>query len=110
MTRDWIAAAAGPIAWFSALVASWMLAPAAHEAGSLGPLYAIDAAALVVAVAAGAVAMGRVRRLRRLPPGDRRVQRDHFVAVSAVALSALSIVLVIGLALPNFLLLPGAEP
>jgi hypothetical protein len=110
MTRDWIAAAAGPIAWFACHVASWMLAPPAHETGSVAPLLAIDAVALAVAIAAGVVALRRARSLYRTPPVDRAVQRARFVAISGVALSALSIILMIGLALPTFLLLPGAEP
>ena len=31
MTRAWAAVFAGPLAWFAAHVASWMLAPPAHR-------------------------------------------------------------------------------
>jgi hypothetical protein len=110
MTRDWIAAAAGPLAWFASHVASWMLAPPAHDKGDVAPLLTVDAAALAIAIAAGIVAWRRVRSLHHTPPVDRRLQRARFLAVSGVALAALSILLVLGLALPIFLLLPGAEP
>jgi hypothetical protein len=100
MTRDWIVLAAGPLAWFAALVADWMLTPGAHEAGSVAALYAIDAAALVVALVACALA---ARRLRANAP-------DRFVVVAGLGIAALSAVLVIGLAIPLVLLLPGAEP
>lgn len=110
MTRDWFAVFAGPLAWFAAHVASWMLAPGAHETASIVGLYLVDLAALVIAVAAGVSALGRVRALRGVPPSDRRTQRVWFVATCGLGLSALSIVLVIGLSLPMLLLGPGAEP
>jgi hypothetical protein len=110
MRRDWIFAAAGPLAWFIAHVASWMLTPGAHETAGLAALYAIDAAALVVAVTAGAGALGRLRSLGRAAPADRHVQRARFLALSGLGLSGMSIVLIIGLAAPYLLLLPGAEP
>lgn len=109
-TRDWLAIAAGPLAWFAAHVASWMIVPGAHEAGRLAALRTIDAVALVIAVVAGAMALGRLRAVYRLPPAAPGVQRARFLAASGVALSALSVLLVTGLALPTFLLLPGAEP
>jgi hypothetical protein len=110
MTRDWFSVAAGPLAWFAAHVASWMIVPGAHEAGRLAMLRTIDAVALAIASIAGALALARFRALYRLSPADPRVQRARFLAASGVALSALSVVLVLGLALPTFLLLPGAEP
>jgi hypothetical protein len=110
MRRDWFAVFAGPMAWFAAHAASWLLVPGAHEAGDLAALYAIDAIALAIAVAASMIALGRTRALLRESPADRRVQRARFVAISGLALSALSVLLVIGLALPVFLLSPGAEP
>jgi hypothetical protein len=110
MKRDWFAVAAGPLAWFIAHVASWMLVPGAHETGSLAAVYVIDAVAIAVSAVAGAIALGRVRALRRDPPAGRGAERMRFVAASGVALSALSILLVIGLTLPVVLLIPGAEP
>jgi hypothetical protein len=108
--RDWFAVAAGPLAWFAALVASWILVPGAHEAGRLTTLRTIDAVALAIASVTGALALARFRALYRRPPADPSVQRARFLAASGVALSALSVVLLISLALPTFLLLPGAEP
>jgi hypothetical protein len=110
MRRDWFALVAGPLAWFCAHVGSWMLAPGAHEAGRVAGLYVIDGAALAISIIAGVFALGRVRVLFRGPPGDRHVQRARFLAASGLALSALSILLLLGLTLPLLLLSPGAEP
>ena len=110
MTRDWFAVAAGPVAWFCAHVASWMLAPGAHEAGSVAGLCVIDAVALAIAVLAGVLALGRIRALRDASPDDPTASRAGFLARSGLGLSALSIVLIVGLALPVFLIAPGAEP
>jgi thiol:disulfide interchange protein len=110
MKRDWVTMIAGPMAWFVALVASWVVTPPAHESGRLEALRAMNLVALAIAIIACALAVMRVRALSRLTPADRHAQRARFVAGCAVALSALSILLVIGLALPTFLLVPGAEP
>lgn len=110
MTRDWAAVFAGPLAWFAAHVASWMLVPPAHRTGGRTAMFAIEAVALAIAVVAGLSALARARRLGRAPADDRRAQRNQFLAVAGVALSAISIVLMIGLTLPNFMLIPGAEP
>jgi hypothetical protein len=110
MTRDWLAVAAGPLAWLVAHVASWMIAPGAHDAGGVVSLFVIDTVALAIAIVGGLVAARRLRALKRQPPVDRRVERARFVALCGLALSALSILLVIGLMLPLGLLVPGAEP
>jgi uncharacterized membrane protein len=100
--RDWINALAGPLAWSGALVASWMLTPPAGEHGDHVFLFAIDAMALVIAVIAGARALMRYRSLDE--------GASKFLALSGVTLASLSILLVIGLSIPNFMLAPGAEP
>lgn len=110
MKRDWFAMLAGPLAWFAAHVASWMLVPGAHDAGSVTALYVVDAAALTIAVIGGTVALHRVRQLRLAPQTDPRVPRARFLAASGLGLSALAIVLLLGLVLPILLLAPGAEP
>jgi hypothetical protein len=110
MTRDWAAVFAGPLAWFAAHVASWMLVPPAHRTGGRGAMLAIEAVALAIAIAAGLSALARARLLRRVPADDGRVQRKQFIAIAGVALSAISIVLLVGMTLPNVLLIPGAEP
>ena len=110
MTRDWFAVFAGPLAWFVAHVASWMAAPGAHEAGSVAGLCVLDLAALAIAITAGVLALRRVRALRDVPPVDRRVSRARVLAASGLVLSAFSILLIVGLALPLVLLSPGAEP
>jgi hypothetical protein len=107
--RDWFAVFAGPLAWFTAHVASWMIAPGAHEAGGTLQFLVIDAAALALALTGGMVALRRMRALLRVAPVA-RVPRERFVTGAGLALSALSVLLVIGLALPVLLLAPGAEP
>jgi hypothetical protein len=110
MSRDWIAMFAGPVAWYVALVAGWMLSPSAHGNGSVTGILVIDAVALVIAVAAGTMALVRLRSLGDDRSGDRRAQHARLIAGAGVALAALSVVLVIGIALPDLLLVPGAEP
>jgi hypothetical protein len=110
MTRAWAAVFAGPLAWFAAHVASWMLVPPAHRPGGRTAMVAIELVALAIAFVAGLSALARLRLLRRVPADDHRVQRKQFIAIAGVALSAITIVLMIGLTLPNLLLTPGAEP
>jgi hypothetical protein len=110
MKRDWVFAVAGPLAWFAAHVASWMLVPGAHDHGALAGLYAVDLAAVIIAVIAAVLALGRVRALRGVPDRQPGLHRDRFVAGSALALAVLSVLLVVGLTLPVLLLVPGAEP
>ena len=87
-----------------------MLAPPAHRTAGRAAMFAIEAVALAIAIAAGLSALARVRRIRGGPDADGRVQREWFIATAGLALSAISIVLMIGLTLPNLLLIPGAEP
>jgi hypothetical protein len=110
MRREWFAVLAGPLAWFAAHVASWMIAPGAHESASRAALWVIDLVALAIAVVGGAVGLGRLRALGAAESGERATDRARFVAASGVGLSALSVLLVLGLTLPTLLLLPGAEP
>ena len=108
--REWLFVFAGPLAWFAAHVASWMIAPGAHESGRVRGLVVVDLIALAIAFGALVIAAIRVRALVGQPADDRQAQRARFMAGGGLALSALSIVLLVGLVLPVVLLAPGAEP
>lgn len=104
-----IAAASGPMIWAVLLVASWYVTPGAHERGRAGALQLMHVAAAIVVIAGGLLALRELRRSAG-DLSDTVVQRRRFVALSAVVLSVLSLVLVIGSAIPAFVLPPGAEP
>jgi hypothetical protein len=101
MTRDWFPVIAAPIAWFAALVAGWMLTPPAHEDGPLTTLHVIHLIAIGIIVVAGISAAVRLRG----STGSRR-----FLAWGGLGLAALTLLLVIGLAVPTLILFAGAEP
>jgi hypothetical protein len=105
-----IAVVAGPIAWFCAHVASWMLAPGAHEHASLAGLWIVDLAALAVCLAAAIASGIHLRRLHAVDPADRVFTRAHFISGAGLVLSLGSALLVIALMAPLVLLVPGAEP
>ena len=88
--------AAATLPWI-AHVASWMLVPGAHEAGPLAGLYALDAAAIAIALAAGVATIARLRQLSRASSTDHHVDRARFLALSGLGLSGVSVVLLIGL-------------
>jgi hypothetical protein len=104
----WLAAVAGPLAWFVQLTVGYALVPAAHRRGHERALLALSVAALVVALA-GAIA-GAVWR-RAVPDGkDGGTASRHLVATAALALGLVSALLVVCTALPVVLLGAGAEP
>jgi hypothetical protein len=105
----WLAAAAGPIVWFVLLFAAYAVTPPAHVMGRVTALRLLHVAAFLVTLGAALVAERELRRLR----ADRRDplgERARFLAVGALALSALSAALVVASSIPTFLLVPGAEP
>lgn len=99
MSKDrvlWVAAFAGPIAWFVDLVASWMLTPGAYNHRPAYSIHAMSIICALVAAAAGVVAWHK---------------RDQgFVARVALFLAAFSLLVIIGMAVPKWMLSPGAEP
>ena len=106
MKRDrllWLSAAAGPLVWFVLLFAAYSVTPPAHMMGRVMTLRLLHLGALMVTLAAAAIA---VREL----DGARKNERARFMATGALALSALSVALVIASAIPTLMLVPGAEP
>ena len=92
----WIAAFAGPLAWFFDLTASWILTPGAYNHRPALSIHVISIVCALVAGAAGIVAWRR---------------RDQgFVAHMAVFLAAFSLLVILGMAVPKWMLAPGAEP
>jgi hypothetical protein len=98
----WIAAVAGPLAWFLDETVSWSVTPAAYERGPSWPLHLVSALALAVAIASTIVAW------RRVPQADST--RARMMAYGALVLGLLAILLVLATAVPKWMLAPGAEP
>jgi len=92
----WVAAFAGPLAWFLDLVASWMLTPGAYNHRDAISIHVISVLSALVAAAAGIVAWRR--------------REQGFVAHAAVFLAAFSLLVILGMAVPKWMLAPGAEP
>ena len=94
----WVAAIAGPLAWLCDLAASWWVQITSRtDDTTLRMLHATTAAALALAIGAAGIAIARLRRLHGV--GDRTRQRAWFLAQSSLALSVMSILLLIGTAL-----------
>lgn len=99
MTKDpwmWLAAFAGPLAWFVDLVASWMLTPGAYLHTSALGIHVMT----VIAVAACVLAIVYAAR-----------HRDQgFIAHVALFLAVFSLLVILAMAVPKWMLAPGAEP
>ena len=100
----WIAAFAAPLAWFTDLVVSYASTPPAYRHGLATTSYAVSFGSAVIA-AVSAIVLGLYQR--RAPVWE---CRTRFVARTGFWISLLSLLLVVGMAIPNFLLAPGAEP
>jgi hypothetical protein len=98
-----------PVTWLTLLVAAYWAVPPAHEAGHQWRLRGLHAGAAVIAIAAIAICY----RELKLSIGDGNlalVQRRRFMALVGIAISALSLLVILGMAVPTFLLWTGAEP
>jgi hypothetical protein len=99
MSKDrvlWIAAFAGPLAWFCDLVASWMLTPGAYNHRPAVSIHVISIVCALIAASAAVIAWKK---------------RDQgFVARAALGLAVFSLLVIIGMAVPKWMLAPGAEP
>lgn len=98
-----------PATQFALLVVAYYVTPGAHEYGRQWTLRLIHLGALVLTLASLAIS---VRELM-LTVGDATGsinQRRRFLALCGIALSALMTLLVIGQAVPTFMLWTGAEP
>jgi len=103
MKGDFLLAFLGPLAWFAAHVASWIVVPGAHETEGASRLALVDLPAAAIALVAVVLA---VLRFRRLAVED---QRRRFVVGCAIALGLGSLLLLLGIGLPPLLLPAGAE-
>ena len=103
MKGDYVLAFVGPIAWFAAHVASWIVVPGAHETEGAAWLALVDLPAAGIALVAAVLA---VLRFRKLAEDE---QRRRFVVGCAIALSLGSLILLLGIGLPPLLLPAGAE-
>ena len=105
----WIANLLGPIVWFALLSVGFYVVPPAHESGRHGALFLLHGvAAILIAVS---IAIGFVELKRGVgDTADVVVQRRRFLAISAISLSAISLLIVAGMLITTLLLPPGAEP
>jgi putative flippase GtrA len=92
----WIAAFTGPLAWFLDLVASWMATPGAYRHEPSLSIHVISVVSILATLAAGIYAF--------------RHRREGFVAQCAMFLAAFSLLVILGMAVPKWILPPGAEP
>lgn len=102
----WAAILAGPLLFLADLQTSYMLAGPACEAGARGILLPSTAVAAGLVVAAGMLA---VRRLRTLPQdadpeGARVPDRNRFLAMAGVVLSAGFLLLIVANLVPKLIL------
>lgn len=107
--RLWLLILAGPAAWAIDFNVSYAVSPNAHDHESVLDLYLLHAGAFVIAAIA-AVLSGRLLRSALQVEGDVMVQRTRFMAAAGLGLSVISLLLIAGIAIPTFMLPPGAEP
>ena len=101
--------ALAPVTQFALLVIAYYVTPGAHEAGRNWTLRFIHLGALLLTLASLAIST-RELFLTTGDAGDSVIQRRRFLAICGIALSAFMTLLVIGQAVPTFLLWTGAEP
>jgi hypothetical protein len=97
----WLLVLAGPVAWAIDFNVSYAMTPPAHEHGSVTSLLVMHGVAFVVALVAGVASVLELRAT---------AERPKFMAAIAAGLSLISMLLVIGNAIPTLMLTPGAEP
>lgn len=112
LNRDhWLllAISAPPVVWFALLSLAYWAVPGAHEPGRLWLLRGMHIGASLLVV----IALALIAREIRLTTGDGNdvvVQRRRFLAIAGFALGALVLLVIIGMAVPTFMLWTGAEP
>jgi hypothetical protein len=95
---------AGPLAWFADLVGGYALVQPSRQAGSKAWLFALTVFALALCAAGAAAAWHVWRGLEPPPAGsDEGLARDrtHFFALSGLAMSAFSFLVILAQALPE---------
>ncbi|QOR40039.1 hypothetical protein HNO52_17085 [Billgrantia diversa] len=98
----------GPGAWALHLLGSYLLVSRACESGSMWLLHGATLFTLLLSLAGAAVAWRQWGRAGRRWPasGDGEAGRVRFMAVMGLLLSALSALLIVAEAIPNFFLSP----
>lgn len=99
----WLLILAGPAAWALDFNISYAVSPDAHDHESVLDLHLLHAGAFVIAAIAAVLSGGMLRRALQ-------VERTRFMAAAGLGLSVISLLLIIGNAIPTFMLPPGAEP
>ena len=99
----WVGVVLGPAAWFLDLVVSYAVSPGPHRAGPRALLLPTSGAALLLAAAGAAIGWRNLA-------ATARASRARFLAEAGIVLGALAMLLVVALALPTLVLVPGGEP
>jgi hypothetical protein len=98
-----------PTTWLTLLVCAYWAVPGAHEPGRQWMLRALHGGAALIAIASLIICLREVKQ--SVGDGnDMVVQRRRFMALAGVAITAISLLVILGMAVPTFLLWPGAEP
>jgi hypothetical protein len=98
-----------PTAWLTLLVCAYWAVPGAHEPGRQWLLRGLHGGAVLVAIVALVICV-RELKLSVGNGNEMVVQRRRFMAIAGIAITALSLLVILGMAVPTFLLWPGAEP
>lgn len=101
--------AIAPLAFLGLLALAYWVVPPAHEPGRQLLLQGMHAGALVIALVGLGLCIHDLYRTAGTADA-RIVQRRRFVAVAGILGAAISVLLIIGMAIPTLMLWPGAEP
>lgn len=105
----WVALSLGPLAWFALLALAYWWTPGAHELGRTTLLRATAGVAAVFPIVSALLSV-REMKLSRGDQNEATLQRRRFLALGAFVFSVLFLLLILGTAVPMFMLGPGAEP
>ncbi|HVY39897.1 MAG TPA: hypothetical protein VHM31_18290 [Polyangia bacterium] len=116
----WAGVLLGPAAWLSDLGLSYALVPARHGDGTLRARLAVAGLAFAITVASGLLSLRNWRRLRSPqpapPPAQAHARPDEpangpaFLAAFGAIASALFALIIVTMAIPNFVIHPNATP
>jgi hypothetical protein len=98
-----------PATFLALLACAYWAVPGAHEPGREWKLRALHGGAALIAIGS-LIICARELKLSVGDGNDTVVQRRRFMAIVGIAVTALSLLLIVGMSVPTFLLWPGAEP
>lgn len=107
--RLWAGVLLAPAAWLADLGLSYALVPARHGDGTLSMRLAVAVAALALSLTGGLLSLRNWRRLRSAAPADDG-NGPAFLAAFGALTSALFALVIVVMAVPNFMLRPNATP